>query len=49
MQKEGISLFSAGTFFSHSGEIIRGRNYSMFQQKPGMGNFYAEERDITIF
>ena len=47
MQKE-ISLFSVGTFISHSSEKFREGNPSMFQKSSVMEKAYAEEGDITI-
>ena len=49
LQKKEISLFSVGTFFSHSAEKYSKGNHSMFQNYSGMEKFYAEEGDITIF
>ena len=48
MQK-GISLFSVGTFFSHSAKKYREGNHSMFQKYAGMEYFSAEEGHINIF
>ena len=41
MQKKEISLFSVGTFFSHSAEKFREGNHSTFQKYSGIEKVYA--------
>ena len=47
LQRNEISLFSVGSFFSHSAEKIREGYHSMFQKFSGMEKLYAEG-DIAI-
>ena len=41
LQRKEISLFSVGTFFSHSAEKFREGNHSTFQKFSGIEKVYA--------
>ena len=48
MQKKEISLFSVGTFFSHSVEKFRGGNHSMFQ-KYRISKTFLHKKGLSLF
>ena len=48
LQKNEISLFSVGIFFSHSAEKFCEGNHSMFQINSGMENF-MQKKEISLF